>query len=1506
MTTKRRTATARNDSAKSSLRDFHPVTRQWFQETFPSATTAQEKAWPAIEAGKNTLLLAPTGSGKTLAAFMVAIDRLMFPRDGYESGSPAGVRVLYISPLKALGVDVERNLRAPLAGVHSAAERLQVPHHMPTVGVRSGDTPAIERQQMRRHPPEILITTPESLFLLLTSKARETLISVDTVIVDEIHSLVRGKRGAHLFFSLERLEQLRRRHDSQAVEFQRIGLSATQRPLEEVARLLGGGRATAQPNKTPTARSVEIVAAGRRKQLDLTIEVPVEDMAQLSQPEERTGAAAAGPSRGSIWPSIHPRLVELIRQHRSTMIFVNSRRLAERLANAINELAEEDLAAAHHGSIAKETRVQMEDRLKQGALPAIVATSSLELGIDMGAVDLVIQIEAPPSIASGLQRIGRAGHQVGVPSTGIVFPKFRGDLLACSAAVERMLEGLVEETYYPRNPLDVLAQQIVAMVALEPVSVDDLYITARNSAPFFDLPRSAFEGVLDLLSGRYPSDEFSELRPRLTWDRVSGMVSPRRGTQRIAIANAGTIPDRGLYGVFLADGTGESTTRVGELDEEMVFETRPGDVFLLGASAWRAIEITHDRVLVAPAPGEPGKMPFWRSEGPGRPLEFGQAIGSLTRRLIKMPRREAERTLVLQHALDQRAAVNLVNYLHDQVEATGEAPSDTTIVIESFVDEVGDWRILVLSPFGGRVHAPWAMAIAATLRSENTGEVDLMWNDDGMVFRLPESDQPPPADSFLPAADEVEDVVVRELGNTALFATHFRENAGRALLLPKRQPGRRTPLWLQRRKAADLLKVAARYPSFPILLETYRECLRDVFDLGGLKSILRGVQERAIRVRSVETSSPSPFAASLMFNYTANFLYDGDAPLAERKAATLALDHTQLRELLGDAQLRELLDAEVIETTALQLQRLDGKYPIKHLDAVHECLLSLGDLTTQELAVRCEPSLADQLPGWLVRLKTERRAILVAIAGEQRWIAAEEAARYRDAIGTVPPLGLPQAFLESPAEPLIDLLSRYARTHAPFRPEHAAARFGLGIATVMSTLRQLAISDRVLEGEFTPGNRGREWCDAEVLRTLKRRSLAHLRKQVEPVDATAMGRFLAFWQGLTKKRRGLDGLLDTVEQLQGTSIPASVLETEVLPLRVEDYRPSQMDELCAAGEVVWRGCESLGTSDGRIALYLTEQAPLLVAAVRSSGVESAPHEPEIVQLLRTHGELFFDAIHRALGAFPHDVLDALWRLTWAGVVTNDTLAPLRSLVRPTRRSGTTSADRAKSLSVTAQSGTAWFRRTVVPISTAGRLDGRRGHTDRTSNGDRHAIDRTLRRGDATTGRQRGTSGWIFRNLSRLQGNGRSGPRPPRILHCRSRRCPIRRAGLRGPTPRIAEGGCRIHDFDPGCHGSGESLRFGAPLARNRRRRPHAHSALPAHASCSSMVGLSGIRTSPGNTCLLFFLKPNPERTKTRNALLEVLRDTESRMRGIYLETINNQPVHGTDWERALAPSGATP
>ncbi len=1260
-----------------ALNCFHECTQNWFQQAFEQPTRVQAAAWPDIAAGRSTLMLAPTGSGKTLAAFLAAIDRLFFsapitktptpPPNSRDIPSPQkGIRVLYISPLKALGVDVDRNLRAPIAGLRAFASRHETPHHVPTVAVRSGDTTQKERQQIVRTPPDILITTPESLYLLLTSRASETLEQVGTVIIDEIHALAATKRGSHLFSTLERLELLRgslktsSNSEPRTQPLQRIGLSATQRPLSEIAALLGGGTATANPETPVVPRPVQIIDASEKRRFDITIETPAEDV-QVPGQEDQPGSDVLddGPSIPSVWPSIHPRLVELIRQNRSTMIFVNSRRLAERLANAINEVAEEEIALAHHGSIAKDTRAIIEDRLKRGDLPAMVATSSMELGIDMGAVDLVIQIEAPPSIASGTQRIGRAGHQVGARSTGIIFPKYRGDLVACSAAVGAMLEGWVEETRFPRNPLDVLAQQIVAMTCREAVHVDEVYATMRGAAPFFDLPHSSFVSVLDLLSGRYPSDEFSELRPRINWDRITGVISPRKGAQRLAILNGGTIPDRGLYGVFLVGNDGESGGRVGELDEEMVFECRPGDVFLLGASSWRVMDITRDRVLVVPAPGEPGRMPFWRGDGPGRPLEFGRAIGQLSRELLSDNKQTAIERLTADHGLQPSAAESLLEYLQEQVDSSGEIPSDRSIIIESFLDEVGDWRIVILSPYGARVHAPWALLVAARLRSATHDEVDLMWTDDGIVFRIPESCEVPPADVFFPEPDDVEEELVREIGGTAMFAAKFRENAARSLLLPRRSPNRRTPLWLQRRKSNDLLKVASRFRNFPILLETYRECLRDVFDMPGFISLLRDVKSRSVRVQSVRTEHPSPFAGAVLFNYVGNFIYDGDAPLAERRAQTLALDHAQLRELLGTIDFRELFDASIVEEVATELQRLND-YKLRHADDLHGLLLDLGALSLTEIEQRCNPADVDSGAArqWLNELLDARRAFGFQIADEERFAVAEDAGRLRDALGVMPPSGLADAFLEPVQEALIDLVSQYARTHAPFSADEVAQRLGLGVAPILSALTQLIERERIVEGEFRPGRSGQEWCDSNVLRMLKRRSLSALRKEVEPVEPEALARFLPDWHGITRPRRGLDGLLDVVEQLQGAPLPASTLENEILPVRVQGFRTADLDELCVQGEIIWRGFDSTGSSDGRIGLYLLDHYRSL--APFSKVVEGNSAE-SVRTLLRDRGGLFFEQITEAVREFPNDLLQVLWEMVWAGELTNDTLTPLRSL-----------------------------------------------------------------------------------------------------------------------------------------------------------------------------------------------------------------------------------------------------
>lgn len=1311
------------ESATDPLACFHPVTAEWFRAVFDAPTAPQRLGWPVIARGESALILAPTGTGKTLTAFLWCLDRLML-----HTADPArprrGTRIVYVSPLKALAVDVERNLRSPLAGIANMARRRGVSFHEPLISVRTGDTPQRERARFRRQPADILITTPESLYLLLTSQAADALRSVDTVIVDEIHALVPTKRGAHLALTLERLQALVKK------PIQRIGLSATQRPLDEVAHFLGGvdiavensdtAKTVLQPladrttvfateskvqdELSPTAslatdlpdtmplrfRSVTIVNTSAKKQLQLHIEVPVEDMARLAAMEELpSGPASQMPRRVSIWNAIHPRLLELIRERNSTILFVNSRQVAERLAGALNDLAGEPIARAHHGSLAAAQRSIIEEQLKAGQIKALCATSTLELGIDMGAVDLVIQIEAPPSVASGMQRIGRAGHSVDAVSEGVLFPKFRADLVACAAVTRAMHEGHIESTRYPRNPLDVLCQQIVATVAHPPgaahparrakprpllpgmelapepkpeVSVDALYNLVRRAAPFGSLNRSSFEGVLDLLSGRYPSDEFAELRPRLNWDRIRNVVTARDGAARLAILNAGTIPDRGLYGVFLAHTEGKSI-RVGELDEEMVFESHTNDTFILGASTWRIEDITHDRVLVTPAPGEPGKMPFWKGDGPGRPLEFGRRIGALVRELRALPKPAALTRLVAEHDLDPNAAENLLEFLADQESATGQVPDDRTIVVERVRDELGDWRVCVLTPFGSRLHIPWAMAVSARIRATGGPEVETLWGDDGFVLRFPDTDEPPDPDWILVESAEAVQLVLRQLGSTALFAGRFREAAGRALLLPRRRADQRSPLWQLRKRSYDLLSVASRYPSFPLLLEAYRECLRDYFDMPALLEILRAIEQRQLRVHVVETRKPSPFASSLLFSYVANFLYDGDAPLAERRAQALTIDQDQLRELMGEADLRELLDAEAIAEVEEAAQCLAENYRARSADGIHDLCLRLGDLSPAELARRiADPALLEAVP----RLVRSRRLLELRIAGERRYVATEDAARYRDALGVPLPPGLPVALLEPVVHPVLELVRRFARTHGPFTLREVADRFALDPAVVETELRLLAQEGRVLEGGFRPGGLHREWCDAEILRQIRRKSLARLRRQVEPVEQHTLARFLSHWQGVLAPRRSstahLDALLDAIENLQGAPLPASLLETAILPARVAGYDPAGLDTLIAAGEVTWAGVEPLGERDGRIALFLADKMPLL-ARSRPQAEPLTEREQKLLSILESTGASFFDPLHQAAGGgYPGETIDALWSLVWRGLVTNDSLHALRAYI----------------------------------------------------------------------------------------------------------------------------------------------------------------------------------------------------------------------------------------------------
>ncbi len=1270
------------------------IVEDWFVHRFGKPSPAQRLAWPHILAGESTLIAAPTGSGKTLAAFLCAIDRLVFeePR--------RGVRILYISPVKALARDVERNLQEPLASICALARERGVPHRVPRVAVRSGDTPQNERQKMRRDPPDILITTPESLFLILTSEAREILRTVDTVIVDEIHAIVGTKRGAHLALSVERVARLT------GATVQRLGLSATSRPLDLVARFLAGSR----------GRKVQIVDASKKREFDVRVESAVSDMTVLpretmetpssaeaghgvERPWMGSGTSASGkglvqhapveappPAQAapSIWPSIHARVLELILAHRSTIVFVNSRRVAERVAAALNERAGESgpICRAHHGSLAREERELVEGALKEGSLRAVVATSSLELGIDMGAVDLVIQIETPPSIASATQRVGRAAHHLGGVPKAYVFPTYRGDLLAAAATIDALQQGDIEPVTLPLNPLDVLAQQVLSILATEEMHIDDLFTLVRAAASFSTLPRLLFEGVLDMLAGRYPSHEFRDLRPRIVWNRETGDLRARAGVRNILFANAGTIPDRGLFGVYLR-GQEEASTdrkrgpsrRVGELDEEMVFESRVGDIVMLGASSWRIDEIQRDRVVVTPAPGLRGRMPFWKADRPPRPVENAKRIGALSRRILSLGRKRAAHLLSGRYTLDASAAANLTAYIFDQKSA-GVVPTDETLVLERGRDEMGDLRLCLLSSFGGKIHQPLSLAILRKARREGLTEIEAAVSDDGIIIRLPDRDSAPALHDLLPTAREVEALVREELSDSTLFAARFREAAGRSLLLPRRRPGSRSPLWAQRQKAHALLSVASGFPAFPLILEAYRECLTEDFDVPATVALLKQVEKREVRTVTLDADRPSPFASALLFGYVATVMYDDDTPLAERRAHALSIDETQLQALLGETAFQDLLDEAMVVDVHEELQSLPPSRRIRDADGLHEALLRLGDLSLEEVAARAENT---HLALSAESLITEKRAVSIQVAGQTRLLAIEDAALYRDTLGVALPRDIPKAFAGKVPGGLPVIVQRYARTRGPFTTADLAARYDLAPEQTLCELVALEESGRLIRGPFTRQASDVEWCDVDALRRIRRLSLAKARGGVRPVDAQDYASFLMAWHGLGEASDEIMGarvdgpetetnaqdheaaLLSAIAQLQGYPVPASALEAELLGARVPGYRPQDLDLLVARGEVILEGRGSLGARDGRVAFYLP---PNRAQFGRQS---AAPLEEEVAvrvrEVLKSKGALFLHEIEAACGAVRRtDLLDALWALFWNGEITNDSAAALRARV----------------------------------------------------------------------------------------------------------------------------------------------------------------------------------------------------------------------------------------------------
>lgn len=1359
--------------SRDPMAGFSALTKSWFASSFAAPTNAQIGAWKSIHAGNNTLVVAPTGSGKTLAAFLASVDSLAstpIPTNKRER-----CRVLYISPLKALAVDVERNLRSPLVGLAREAQRANEPVPDITVAIRTGDTPADQRRRQSTSPPDILITTPESLFLLLTSQARESLRGVETVIIDEIHAVAGTKRGAHLAVSLARLDALLPK------PAQRIGLSATVDPVEEVALFLGG------------AAPVTIVNPPSQKQIEVEVVVPVADLAAPSAPATADDPHLeilqdARPEQPSVWPHVESRIVDLIESHTSTLVFANSRRLAERLTARINEIAAERreialehssapaelmaqagasagappvLARAHHGSVSKEQRALIEEDLKAGNIPAVVATSSLELGIDMGAVDLVIQVEAPPTVASALQRVGRAGHQVGEVSRAAIFPKHRGDLLACAVVAQQMQERRIEPTRMTRNALDVLAQHIVAMVSIDDdLNSDEVFALVRKAAPYAALPQSAFEAVLDMLAGKYPAEGFAELRPRLVWDRVTNSLTSRPGAQRLAVTSGGTIPDRGLFGVFMV---GERASRVGELDEEMVYESRVGDVFALGATSWRIEDITHDRVLVSPAPGQPGKLPFWHGDSLGRPFEVGRALGALTQSIAIEPA-EAASTQLAEIGLDPLAADNLIRYVGEQVEATGSVPSDQTLVVEKFRDELGDWRVVLHSPFGARVHAPWALAIGNRVRQITGLDAQIMHADDGIVLRLPDTDDDASVSAAIDALfldpDEVTTLVTAAIGGSALFASRFRECAARALLLPRRDPGRRTPLWQQRQRSASLLAVASEYPTFPIVIETVRECLQDVYDVPALIELMRAVAARQIDVVTKTTATPSPFARTLLFSYVAAFLYEGDSPLAERRAAALALDTELLAELIGAAELRELLDPRAIEEVESQVGYLNEDRHARGVEQTADLLRILGPLTAAQWALR---GVREE---WLAELVRSRRAIEVRINNEARFAAVEDAGRLRDSLGVALPVGIPDAFLEIHDDPLGELIARFARTHGPFSASTAAQEFGLGVAVVELALTRLAQRGQVVAGEFRPGGSGQEWCAAEVLRRIRRKSIAALRQEVEPVPTAALGTFLPIWSGTTSPRRGVDGTLHAIDLLAGAPLAASTLESMILPARVASYSPGMLDELMSSGEVLWCGRGRIAGSDGWISLAPADRAELLLPDPDLFGqTQTDEAATALLATMAGGGAWLARELRERAGTdlTEAELSAALWGLLWNGMVTTDTIAPLRALLagggpdgsaakrrRQPGAAGTTRAARLGRARAATRSGTA---------TTSGRWSARepsrRSATERAAALANALLDRygiVTRGAVATEGVVGGFAG-VYRVLSALEDAG---------------------------------------------------------------------------------------------------------------------------------------------------------
>jgi ATP-dependent Lhr-like helicase len=1184
----------------------------WFRETFGEPTPAQEIAWPALARGESALVVAPTGSGKTLAAFLVFLDRLAKEPDREREG----VRVLYVTPLKALGNDIHRNLEVPLEGMTRLAERLGQPPPGITIGIRSGDTPQKERDRLTRKPPDVLITTPESLYLMLTSeRAAKTLASVEAVIVDEVHALAPNKRGTHLALSLERLAWLTGR------PFQRIGLSATVRPAERVAAWLSG-------HERGTARPIQVLDSGGRKEIDLTIASPVEDFREL--PGE------------SVWPSIFDELHRLVREHRSTLIFVNNRRLAERAARQINERAGEDLARVHHGSLSREKRYEVEALLKAGKLPAMVSTSSMELGIDIGAIDLVVQIESPKSVTAGLQRVGRAGHLVGEVATGRIIPKVRVDLVDAAAVARGMLRREIETTEVPEGCLDILAQQIAATVSNGEWTDTQLFELARGSYPFRELDRGRFEAVLGMLSGKYPAARFGELRPRVVWNRSNGEVRARPGTRMLAVTNGGAIPDRGYFRV-VHSGTG---ARLGELDEQFVFEARPGDSFLLGSAVWRLEHIDRDEVIVTEAPGAMPTIPFWEGDLAGRPYEqgvrFGEFLGEVAQRLDDP---DVEGWLREECALDELAAANLKTFLTEQRDAAGELPTNRKILVEEFDDELGDRRVLVHSPFGSRVHNAWMLVVRARIRDAENLDVEAIASDDGFMLRLPGRDSPVPIDLItqLPGDEELDELLLRELQISPIFGALFRECAARALLLPRRMPDRRTPLWLQRIRAQDLMQLVKRYGEFPILLEAYREAWDDLLRVRDFRVVADGLRSGEIAVHHVASDIPSPFAFHFLFDYQMENRYVGDYPRAEWRTQLLAVDRDLLARVVRPDALRDLLDAGAIQRVEALLQRMDDRSRPRTADELADALTALGDLTDEEMRARAG-SRWREMADLLVQ---DGRAVRVEVGGERRWVPADHAAEY-------------EAMAKGDDSATGVVLRRHLAGHGPVTAAELASRYGLPEAEITAALMELRSDGQVSTGEFRPGGSEREWVDTDNLKRIHRETLQVLRKEIQPVDPERYADFLLAQAVETPGTEA--GARLVLERLAGLPVPAAALIPEILSPRFRHGDISAVESLVRVGEYLWQGLPGR-----RVALFPRSGAERLLRRPAEASGEAAG---AVEALLAERGASFLSEVSRDAGLPEPDALKALFALAWAGRVTNDALTGIQEPGRARARRGT--------------------------------------------------------------------------------------------------------------------------------------------------------------------------------------------------------------------------------------------